>query len=92
MASKHKCHCGTVIRTNLYEGHALSLLVPESLTDPPVPEDQSPSELLDRLVRESKVVAHCPTCGTLSVLDKDSQVQFFVPFKGQRHGSTEGDA
>ncbi len=92
MASKHTCQCGTVIRTNLYEGHALSLLVPESLTDPPLPEDQSPSELLDRLVRESKVVAHCPTCGTLSLVDKDYRVQFFVPFISQRSGSTEGDA
>jgi hypothetical protein len=92
MASKHGCHCGTVVRTNLYEGHALSLLIPESLTDLSSPEDQSASELLDRLVRESKVVAQCPTCGTLSVVDKEYQVKFFVPFKGQRSGTGEGDA
>ena len=92
MASKHKCHCGTVIRTNLYEGHSLSLLVPEVLTDPPIPEDESPSELRDRLVQESRVVAHCPTCGTLSVIDKDYQIQFFVPLNSQNRGRTESDA
>jgi len=92
MASKHRCHCGTVIRTNLHEGHALSLLIPESLTDLPTPASQSASELVDRFVRESKVVAQCPTCGTLSLVDKNYQVQFFVPFKGGESGTTEGDA
>lgn len=92
MASKHTCHCGTLIRTNLYEGHALSLLVPESLTDGPRSESLSPDQLLDHLIRESKVVAHCPTCGTLSIVDNEYRVQFFAPLKIHRPGSGESDA
>jgi len=92
LASKHTCHCGTLIRTNLYEGHGVSLLVPESLTDVPSSAGLSPDQLLDHLIRESKVVAQCPTCGTLSIIDKEYRVEYFAPLKVPGPGSGESDA
>jgi hypothetical protein len=91
MASKHRCLCGEIVRTNLYEGHAISLLVPEQLTDVPDTSGQSAVVLVDQLVAESKIVVQCKTCGTLSVVDNDYRVQFFAPVRPPDNGATLGD-
>ena len=79
MASKHVCLCGAVIRTNLYEGHGLSLIIPEALTDIPNDERPAVAEFIDRLHLESLILAQCATCGTLSIVDGDDTVKFFAP-------------
>ena len=86
MASKHACLCGFTIRTNLYQGHSLSLLVPEELTDLPDHLSESAHAIRDRLVLQSQVVAQCPNCGTLSVVDNSGDVRFFVPAKAGQSG------
>jgi len=78
MASKFICKCGEVVRTNLYEGHGLHLLVSEHLTD--LPSDRPDSEeLLDQLVRESSIVATCPRCGTIAIIDKHYNIKLYAP-------------
>ena len=66
MASKIKCHCGRVLRTNLYEGHGLSLLVPEELTDRAEP-NESAGGVLDQIVAQSSVVIACPNCKGITI-------------------------
>jgi hypothetical protein len=78
VASKYICRCGAVVRTNLFEGHGLSLLVSEGLFDGPNVDSQPASTLVDVLIRDSRVVARCAACGTLSVVDSDGRVKFFA--------------
>jgi hypothetical protein len=79
MASKHFCICGAIVRTNLFEGHSLSLLIPEEATARTDFESEAAGSLADRLLQESKLVARCTNCGTLSVVDKNYGVRFFKP-------------
>jgi len=67
------------VRTNLYERHGLSLLVPEEVTELPGIDATPAGDFIDKLIRESKIVARCSSCGTLSVIGNDGHVQFFAP-------------
>ena len=67
MASKFKCDCGLVIRTNLYEGHENYLLVPEVLTD--VESSADLDAVLSSIILNSKKVAFCSNCKKLHVID-----------------------
>jgi hypothetical protein len=82
VASKHSCLCGATIQTNLYEGHSLFLLVPEEATDHPDLDAEASSSFIVKLIRESKVVARCASCGVLSLVDNDYRVQFFTQVDG----------
>ncbi len=79
MASKFECRCGAVLRKNLYEGHGLKLLVPEELTD--VVDDPAGIEpVLDRIVAQSQIVATCPQCGLLAIIDDaGGRISFYAP-------------
>lgn len=80
MASKFLCACGSVVRTNIYEGHGLHLLVPEELTDLPEHELREPCEpFVDRVVRESVIVAKCSNCGVLALVDKNYNITLYAP-------------
>jgi len=80
LASKFVCRCGAVVRTNLYEGHGLHLLVPEALTDLADQQLQGPcGQLVDELVSKSKVVATCPKCGTVAFIDSSYEVTLYAP-------------
>ncbi|HEX8209357.1 MAG TPA: hypothetical protein VF584_04140 [Longimicrobium sp.] len=80
MASKFLCRCGETIRTNLYEGHGLRLLVPEELTDIPdlVSNEQAQAHVSD-LVNAALVVAECPNCKALAVIDQDHRITLYTP-------------
>ena len=79
MASKFVCTCGTVVRTNLYEGHGLHLLVAEESTDPPERELHELYEhYIEKIVRESLVVAKCSQCGTLALIGGES-IKLYAP-------------
>lgn len=80
MASKFRCTCGNVVRTNLYEGHGLHLLVPEEVTD--VSDAEVGGSHLDRLVQEAQVVAKCSKCGNLAIIDNEYGVQLYAPIHG----------
>ena len=80
VASKYTCSCGQVVRTNLYEGHGLRLLVPEELTDPNTSETEgSREEYVDTIVAKSKVVAECPSCGTVAFIDSAYGIRLYAP-------------
>jgi hypothetical protein len=80
MASKFTCVCGNVVRTNLYEGHGLQLLVSEELTDLPDPELSQPcGAFVDKLVRESIVVAKCRNCGILALVNNEYGIELYAP-------------
>ncbi len=82
MASKYTCKCGQVVRTNLYEGHGLHLLVPEELTDQGPAELAGPrSEYVDTIVAKSKVVAECPKCGTMAFVDSAYNIKLYAPVR-----------
>jgi len=66
VASKIQCHCGHVLRTNLYEGNGLSLLVPEALTDR-AESNESARDVLDQIVAQSSVVVACPSCKGITI-------------------------
>ena len=80
MASKFRCTCGNVVRTNLYEGHGLHLLVPEGMTD--VSDAEVDDSYVDRLVQEARVVAKCSQCGNLAIIDNEYKVQLYAPIHG----------
>ncbi len=82
MASKYVCACGEVVRTNLYEGHGLHLLVPEGLTD--VADEPTDSPLIDEIIRESDVVAECPKCKRLAIVNTDYKVRFYEATESNR--------
>ena len=80
MASKFVCRCGEVVRTNLYEGHALRLLIPEEATDLSRQQLQEPAEqVVDALVSKSVVVAECPKCGAFALVDRQYNIKLYVP-------------
>lgn len=80
VASKYTCSCGQVVRTNLYEGHGLRLLVPEELTDLSTSEMQgSRIEYVDAIVAKSKVVAECSSCGTVAFIDSAYGIRLYAP-------------
>lgn len=80
MASRFVCRCGEVVRTNLFEGHDLHLMVAEGLVDPPGNEPTgSPDALLDSIVLNSDVVANCRKCGCLAVIDKHYGISLYEP-------------
>jgi len=77
MASKVKCHCGQVLGTSLYEGHNLSILIPEKLTDRS-DSGTSANELLDELVSKSSIVMSCPNCKGLTLQLPNGRFQSYV--------------
>jgi hypothetical protein len=80
MASKFLCRCGETIRTNLYEGHGLRLLVPEELTViPDLVSDEQAQPYVSDLVEAAQVVAECPNCKVLAMIDKDYRITFYAP-------------
>ena len=80
MASKYTCSCGQVVRTNLYEGHGLRLLLPEELTDLSTSElAGSKEEYVDTIVAKSKVVAECPSCSTVAFIDSAYGIRLYAP-------------
>lgn len=80
MASKFTCICGTLVRTNLYEGHGLRLLVSEELTELQEEELSQPCEsFVDRLVHESLIVAKCQSCGVLALIDNKYRIELYAP-------------
>ena len=80
MASKFTCVCGSAVRTNLHEGHGLRLLVSEELTDLPDQELSQPCEaFVDKLVRESVVVAKCQNCGVLALVNNEHGIELYAP-------------
>jgi len=81
MASKYLCRCGEMVRTNLYEGHGLHLLVSETLTDlPPNELEKSCEQLVDVLVSKSSVVATCKNCGTIAIINHSYDIKLYTPF------------
>lgn len=80
MASKFLCPCGETIRTNLYEGHGLRLLVPEEATDVPDPvSDEEAQAYIGSLVEAAVVVAECPRCKTLALIDHHHSIRLYRP-------------
>ena len=78
MASKFRCTCGEVIRTNLYSGHHMRLLVPEEITDVSDAEVTTPlNDFLDILVRQSISVAECSKCKSLALIDKHYNIKIY---------------
>lgn len=82
MASQLLCACGNLLQLSLHEGNGLQFLVQEEITALPT-EDSTPcGALLDLIVRESAVVATCPQCGGLSIVDQDLNVRQYAPVRG----------
>lgn len=80
MASKFLCRCGETIRTNLYEGHGLRLLVPEEITDvPDVISNEQAQGYIESLVAAAVVVAECPRCRAIALVDEDHSVRLYAP-------------
>jgi hypothetical protein len=80
VASKFVCRCGEIVRTNLYEGHGLQLLVPEEATEVSAAELQESAEgFINNLVRNAIVVAKCAKCGTLALVDNEYKIKLYAP-------------
>ncbi len=80
MASKYVCRCGETVRTNLYEGHGLHLLVPEAATDLTDEEQQKPlADYVSTLVLSARVVATCRKCGCIALVDNAYNVKLYAP-------------
>jgi hypothetical protein len=80
MASKFLCRCGETVRTNLYEGHGLRLLVPEELTDVPHPvSTEQAQSYVESLVAAGVVVAECPRCKAIALIDEDHRIRLHAP-------------
>lgn len=75
LASKFVCNCGEIVRTNLYEGRGVFLLVPEQLTD--VSGDANLNEVLGDLVDQSDIVAICGSCRRLHVIDNKYTIKTY---------------
>lgn len=82
MASKLLCSCGNLLQLSLHEGNGLQFLVQEEITELPTDETTPCGALLDLIVRESPVVATCPACGVLSIVDQDLNVRQYAPLQG----------
>jgi hypothetical protein len=82
MASKFLCRCGETIRTNLYEGHGLRLLISEELTDiPDLASNEQLQAYVSDLVKAAQVVAECPNCKALAVIDQDYRITLYTPLQ-----------
>jgi hypothetical protein len=80
MASKFRCACGEIIRTNLYSGHHLQLLVPEEITEVSNGEGEgSLNDFVDALVRKSLVVAECSNCKAIALIDNNYNIKMYAP-------------
>lgn len=79
MASQLLCACGTLLQLTLHEGNGLQFLVQEEITGLPTDDSTPCGALLDLIVRESSVVATCPQCGVLSIVDQDLNVRQYAP-------------
>lgn len=79
MANKVLCACGELLPLQLHAGHGLQLLVPEELTELPTDDSTPCGALLDLIIRESSVVATCPKCGDLAIIDQDLNVRHYAP-------------
>lgn len=81
MASKFLCRCGETVRTNLYEGRGLRLLVPEEFTDlPDLISNEQAQRYVHSLVAAAVVVAECPRCKAIALVDNDeSSVRLYAP-------------
>jgi hypothetical protein len=80
VASKYTCSCGREVRTNLYEGHGIRLLVPEALTDLSASELQgSREEYVNTIVAKSEMVAECSSCGTVAFIDPAYNIRLYAP-------------
>jgi predicted RNA-binding Zn-ribbon protein involved in translation (DUF1610 family) len=82
MASQLLCVCGNLLQLTLHEGNGLQFLVQEEITELPTDETTPCGALLDMIVRESAVVALCPQCGVLSIVDQDLNVRQYAPVQG----------
>ena len=63
MASKFTCDCGELIRTNLFEGHNLNLMVSENVVNS--------TEDVSKVIEKSQVVVDCRNCGNRYFIDND---------------------
>ena len=82
MASKFECICGEIIRTNLYEGNNVKLLVPEEYTD--IDENNTKmnlTEFIDRIVIEARCFIECNKCGRIAVVNNDHKINIYEPLK-----------
>ncbi len=87
MASKFVCICGEIIRTNLFEGNNVKLLVPEEYTD--IDEKNNKfnlTEIIDRIVIESKCFLECKKCGRIAIVDKDYSIRMYEPLRNISEG------
>ena len=83
MASKFICRCGETVRTNLFSGHGVHLLLDEELVDTASgggPSDLEP--LLNEIVKQSEIVAKCGKCGYIAIIDKDYNIKLYEPISG----------
>lgn len=79
MASKVLCVCGQLLGLGLHEGNGLGLLINEEVADMPTDAATPCGALLDLIVREASVVATCPRCGVLSIVDSELNLKQYSP-------------
>jgi hypothetical protein len=80
MASKFRCTCGEIIRTNLYSGNNMQLLVPEEVTNLSEAEMKASLDgFVDELVRKSLIVAECPACKAIAFIDNNYNIKMYAP-------------
>lgn len=80
MASKFMCRCGEIVRTNLFEGNGVHLLVAEELVDAAsggASTDLDP--FLDEIVKQSEIVAKCGKCGCIAIIDDHYDIKLYEP-------------
>lgn len=83
MASKFMCRCGEIVRTNLFEGRSLHLLVAEEQIDvSPSESARGVDSLLNKIVANSNVVAKCGKCGCIAIIDKNYDIKLYEPVAG----------
>ena len=73
MGSKFLCDCGETIRTNLFEGHNLKILVSENDID-----KQMDEENIKRIIEKSEIVVKCNKCNSIYIIDKNSNIVKWV--------------
>jgi len=81
MASKFRCDCGASVRTNLFEGHGVYVLVAEKHVEEDRSDDDA-NACLDRIVRNGTLVAECPSCRRLALIDSRYNVRLYPPSDG----------
>lgn len=85
MASAYRCICGTVNRTNIFEGHDVQLLTNENyfLRKDNLPADEL-EELITEILQTAEKVVICINCERLSVIDNDYKIRFYEPIKSRK--------